>query len=159
MKIRLLVLLAMGVMTSCTNKSISRSEKTLPDFNMLLLDSTKYNSANIPTGKPTILFFFSTECPYCQAFTRDIVANKDKLKGIQLYMLSPMPFRDIKAYDTTFKLNTVENVTVGKDYKGSFSSHYKISAVPYLVVYDKSKNLVKEFTGAQDLDSLKKLVN
>lgn len=134
--------------------------RTIPDFNIQLLDTTvKLNSAAIPEGQPIVLFFFGPDCPYCQSLTREITKRMSELKDTRFYLMSDADFKEIHRYDTLFKLDQYKNVTIGRDINYIFFKYYKVPGFPYMAVYDKKKQFREIIIGGVSVDSLKKVIH
>ena len=122
--------------------------KPLPFFNLLLIDSiTHFNTKNIPAGKPTVLFFFSPDCPHCRALTKEIVSDMKTFKNVQFYILTSFPFELLKKYYDHYKLKNYSNITVGQDVASYFANYFKATGVPYIAIYSKEKRLKQVLVG------------
>lgn len=122
--------------------------KPLPSVNLLLPDSSTWsNINNTPNGKPVALFYFSPNCPYCKAQTREIIEDYDKLKGIQFYFITGYPIPDIKKYSKEFELDKYPNIVVGRDTASTIGDYFEIPGVPYIAIYNKDKKLNKTYVG------------
>ncbi|QHS61040.1 TlpA family protein disulfide reductase [Chitinophaga agri] len=162
MRVLFLALLIIG-MISCKEKPPRTLPKgiarELPAFKIQMMDTTvKFNTADIPKGKPVVLFFFGPDCPYCQAFTKEIVTRMNELKDVRFYLVSVADFKEIHMYDTLFKLDKYKNVTIGKDMNAFFFTYYKAPGYPYMAVYDKKKEFREIIVGSVGVDSLKKVL-
>ncbi len=71
---------------------------TLPPLQLILTDSTKYTSENIPKKKPVLILFFSPDCEHCQHEAEELVANKEGLKNIHIIMVSTYPLYRLKEF-------------------------------------------------------------
>jgi cytochrome oxidase Cu insertion factor (SCO1/SenC/PrrC family) len=128
---------------------------TLPPFNILLQDSTTiFNTYNIKEGKPTVLFFFSPDCEHCQMVTDSLVKYMPQMKAADFYMFTFMPLTELRPFAEKKHLNDLKNVVVGKDYEFFFPMYYKATTVPWLVVYDRHKHLVKAWNGGVKMPEL-----
>ncbi|GAA3946157.1 hypothetical protein GCM10022209_47800 [Chitinophaga oryziterrae] len=122
--------------------------KPLPIFSLLLADSTTYfTTRSIPAGKPVVLFYFGTHCPYSHAQMEEIVSEMDKMKDIRFYLITTAPFNEMKAFCKQYALNEYPNVTVGRDYTEFFSNYYEARGVPFTAIYRKNKILHEAFIG------------
>lgn len=131
--------------------------KPVPEFNMLLTDSTTWlHSKDIPKGKPYILFNFSPYCPYCKAQTKKVTENMDMLKDIHFYFLSRFPLSSVKEYSKEFQLSKFSNITVGLDSGSIINDYFEIPGFPYMAVYGKEGKLTKTFLGKTYCSKLKK---
>lgn len=132
--------------------------KSLPDFKLLLPDSTTYfNTSSISPGKPIVLFYFSPYCPYCRAQTKEIIEDIDKLKDIQFYFITSFPFTAMKNYYEKYQLGKYPNITIGLDSSHFVSDYFEMAGVPYLAIYGKDKKLNKAFMGKLFSSQLKKI--
>lgn len=132
----------------------------LPPFNILLQDSsTVFNTYNVEEGKPTILFFFSPDCDHCQMITDSLVKYMPEMKKADFYMFTFMPLSMLRPFAEQHGLNSLKNVTVGKDYDFFFPMYYKAETVPWLVVYDRKKRLVKAWNGGVKMPELIRMLN
>ncbi len=114
----------------------------LPPFYLLKLDNTRFNTNNIPTGKPSVLIFFSPDCDHCQKETKSIVENIDSLRNVNLLFITIDPFDRMKLFNEVYKLSRFPNIVVGKDDGFFFPYYYKNAQPPYNVIYDSHKRLV-----------------
>lgn len=161
MRVLFLALVVIGII-SCQRPLRPLPEgiaRELPAFKIQMMDTAvKFNTADIPKGKPVVLFFFGPDCPYCQNLTREIVARMNELKDVRFYLVSIADFKEIHMYDTLFKLDKYKNVTIGKDMDAFFFKYYKAPGYPYLAVYDKKKEFREIIVGGIGVDSLKKVL-
>lgn len=161
---KILFILMLGSIVSCKEKVPGKSKndekKSLPAFNVLLMDSTtRFNTDKISAGIPTVLFFFGPDCPNCQGLSKDIIAHMDKFKNTRIFFVSASPFHDMKRYSEMFKLSQYSNVTMGQDYTGVFFSYFKGTTIPYLVIYDKEKKYKQTVVGNVGADSIAHVIN
>ena len=160
MRVLFVALLFIGVISCSRPRPLPPGiDRKMPDFKIQLLDTTvKIHTADIPNGKPVVLFFFGPDCPYCQALTRELTKRMDELKDTRFYLVTVADFKEIQMYDTLFHLDKFKNVQIGKDVDGFFFSYYKAPGFPYLAVYDKKKEFREIIIGGISVDSLKKVI-
>ena len=129
--------------------------RLLPSFNVLLTDSvTRFNTTDIPTGKPFIVIGFSPWCIHCQAETRDIIKNIDKFKDMRIIYLTPSPFDQMKTFYRYFKLAQYPNIVMGRDSANVFMSSFKAKGVPFIGIFDSRKRLLKAVNSQLDVSKL-----
>jgi len=130
--------------------------KPLPSFNLLLMDSTTtINTNDIPKSAPIVLFFISPYCPYCKAQTKQILTDIKSLSNIHLYLITSLPYSDLKKFYEHFDLKKYPEITVGYDYTSFFGHYYKVNSVPYIAIFNRKKILRQVFTGNVKTDILK----
>lgn len=148
------ILWAIAALAGCFDSEGSVPEKTgmegkpLPEFNLLLTDSTTWiNTRNIPSGKPTVLFYFSPTCSYCRAQTEEIIEDMDKLKNMQFYFITHKSLTGLKNFCKEFELARYKNITIGVDTGHIVSDYFEIEGVPYTAIFNKNKKLNKSYLG------------
>lgn len=122
--------------------------KPLPDFDLLLLDSTtKINTHSISKTKPFVLFYLNPNCPYCRAQTNELTGGIKDFDKVDFYLVSRYPLNKIKNYNDDYKLSKFPNVIVGKILDTTFEKYFKIQGVPYMAIYNKNKTLNEVMLG------------
>jgi thiol-disulfide isomerase/thioredoxin len=156
-------LLVLASLCGCASRHKEKSGlegKSLPSFNLFLSDSTThFNTSQIPTGKPVVLFFFGPYCPYSRAEMADIVDHMKTLQEIQFYVFTTAQFPDMKNFYKEYQLQKYRNIVVGIDYTNFFGSYFKAPGVPYLAVYDAQKKLKEVLVGKSDVSVLKQIAS
>jgi thiol-disulfide isomerase/thioredoxin len=129
--------------------------KPLPSFNILLLDSSAFNTKNVPDGKPTALLYFGPYCPYSRSQMEEILKNNNLLSGIQFYIFTSFPLADLKKFYSYFHLEKFPNIISGVDTANYFVNYFDAKGVPYMAIYGKDKKLKKAFIGEVDAKQIK----
>lgn len=129
----------------------------LPQFSILLTDSaTWYTKNDLPKRKKTMIMLFSPDCDHCKHETELIKKNISRFRGIQIVMVTPMPFHKMREFYEHFELQQYKNITVGRDPKFFFSNYFKVHYLPFLAIYDKNYKLLKTFEGSTKWEDLVK---
>lgn len=117
----------------------------LPAFNIMLEDSSLFNTFNIEPGPPIVLMLFSPDCKHCNDEMRLLTKGMDSLKDIRFYLVSSeMAFDQVHKFRVDHQLDKYVNIkTIGIDYRYFFVSYYGVREVPALVLYDGNKKLVR----------------
>lgn len=148
-KIALLLLIA--VLSGCYARDPEKTGhegKPVPSFLLRLPDSTTYfNTDNIPAGKPFVLFYFGTYCPYSREEMEEVIEDMDILKDIHIYAITTSPFNEMKDFIAQYQLQKYPNITVGADDTNFFADHFEVVGVPYMAIYGKDKKLNAAFMG------------
>jgi thiol-disulfide isomerase/thioredoxin len=122
--------------------------KPLPAFNIQLLDGTSFiHSENLPGGKNLVLFYFKPTCPYCRAQMRDMLNNMERFKDKELCILTNEGLKGAKDFARYFKLNSFNNVIVGRDTGSVVLKTYRILGVPLTAYFDKNRQLKTLYSG------------
>lgn len=133
-------------------------DKNLPALVVLKMDSTEFNTYNIPEGKKSVLFYFSPDCEHCQMLTEEILKDLDALKKAEIYMISPMDLKVVREFDEKYQISEQKNMHIYKDAQHLFPSYYGLHYFPFLVIYDKNKKLIKAFEGTIKMEDLNDLI-
>jgi thiol-disulfide isomerase/thioredoxin len=145
------LLFIIASLTGCFGKEpqkTGKEGKPLPEFSMLLTDSTtRLHSRDIPADQPFALFIFSPYCPYCKAQTKKIIEDRELLGNIHFYFISDFPLTDLKKYSKEFQLDKQPNITVGFDSSNTVNDYLEVPGFPFLAVYGKNKTLNQAFLG------------
>ena len=112
-----------------------------------LPDSLTFSNENLKKGVPLVIFFFSPDCEHCQKETKELMAYKEELKNIQILMVSPAPYPEIKDFYEAYKLSAMPNIRVARDVNYKLGSIYKLKTYPSVFVYDNRGILAKAFVG------------
>ncbi|MFB6456217.1 TlpA family protein disulfide reductase [Chitinophaga sp. Hz27] len=137
--------------------SSGREGEQLLKINYQLPDSVSYASVDTVPGKAAVLFFFTTECPYCRAEIRALTEHADSVKNIQFYLLTRGKVADVRAYQEEFKLNKYPNISVGLDTGAVMMRYFGIRGVPYIAVYDKKHVLKQVFNNIVPIKDIRKV--
>jgi thiol-disulfide isomerase/thioredoxin len=130
--------------------------KPMPAIDLIAIDSVShFNTESIASGKPTILFAFEPWCPYCRAQTTSMIAQINKLKDINIYMLCTSQYSQFKTFYNKFQLQKYPNIKAGIDYKRSFANYFEQTGVPYLAIYNSDKKLKQVLQGKNYISTIK----
>ncbi len=131
-------------LTAAAAKSIEQA----PVFKIIRVpDSTVFESIQLKKNKPFVLMFFSPDCEHCQKETKELLAYKQELKGLQIIMVSPLSFDLIKNFYQDYGLASMQDVVVGQDANYALGSRYQLRTYPSIFVYDTKGKLAKAFVG------------
>ncbi|MBS1597446.1 MAG: hypothetical protein JST75_04430 [Bacteroidetes bacterium] len=160
-----IMLVFVGAIVWAYNKSKQfRTEQysllSLPSFNLLLMDSSTLFSTNqLQKDRLTILIYFSPDCDHCQRLTKNLIKNINGLKSAQICLITPMPISETTSFYKSFDLGNYKNIVVTQDYKFSFYNFFKVSAFPYIAIYDGQKKLIKLYREEVNMERIFKAVH
>jgi thiol-disulfide isomerase/thioredoxin len=117
-------------------------------------DSSIFTNKNLHTNTPFLLMFFSPDCDHCHKQTKELLAYKKELKGIQILLLSVAPYQEIKNFYDEFRLSAMPNLKVGQDINFKLGITYKVNTYPSIYVYDRKATLAKAFIGNKDVQAI-----
>lgn len=124
-----------------------------PPVKLLLPDSaTWFVKADLPRKKPVMLVLFNPKCEHCQHETRELVAQIDRYKGIQIVMATTAPFADMKQFRDEYGLSALPQVTVGWDNSFFLPVYFDIHNLPFHAFYNKKGELISVFNGSMTVE-------
>ena len=85
---------------------------------------------------------FSPDCSHCQKSTEEIISFKEKLKDIQIIMVTLQSIDKMREFISTYKLNEISNIIVGKDILYITPVFYGIRNFPFFALYNKKGELI-----------------
>ena len=120
----------------------------VPTFTIIKApDSAKFTNLNLKKKKPTIIIVFSPDCEHCQHETKELLANINLFKKVQIVMASSLDYGLIKKFYDEYKIADYPNIIMGKDPTYYFGTFFRVRYFPAIYLYDKKGNFVKEFDG------------
>lgn len=144
--------------TTGTVAPLVNEKDTMPPVRFFTVsDSALFTASMLDTAKPTVLFYFSTTCPYCEAMLKEFFESPNKLKDVNVLLVSGHKRGSIKqllspydAVKTPFRIL--------KDDEYNMHRQFNYSGVPMLRIYDKNKKLVFRHEGKMTLANLLKTI-
>jgi thioredoxin-related protein len=128
---------------------------TVPPFHILLADSsTVFTKEGLKPGKAVLIMVFSPECSHCQHETEELVVHREELKNVQVVMVTFDMFSKMKNFISTYQLNDMPNVTVGKDLYNTLPAFYSMRNLPFLAMYRKNGELIQGFEGSMGITKI-----
>ena len=128
---------------------------TVPQFSVFKApDSSLFTRSDLKKNKPVIIFVFSPECGHCQHETELMIKNIDKLKGVQILMVTYLPYNEMIDFYNNYKLNRFSNITVARDAAFFFPVYFKVKNFPSFYIYDKRGNFRQFLEGDVGIDKI-----
>lgn len=151
----LTVLLALNATASVDSIPAHLKGLKIPDFKLLLVDSTtSFYTEDLDRKKNTLIILFSPDCDHCQHQTEDIIKNIAAFKNTQIVMTTVLPFSQMKTFYETYKLQRFKNIIMGRDVLYFFSPYYRARFTPYLALYNKKGELLYTNDGQVKTETL-----
>lgn len=151
--------------TPVVDQPAYKSDPKMPNFNIMLPDSTWFTKDQVPFSKYdyTFIIYFSPDCGHCQHEAQEIVKHMDSLKNAFFVFVAYKPLEDIKGFASYYKLDQFPNVRLGRDPQYFVPSFFRVTRTPFVVLYNKKGLLEKVFdpevVDVPEATDLVKLVN
>ena len=127
---------------------------TIPPFTLLKTDSTDLTRDDLTKHKKTMIMFFSPDCDHCKHQTKDMLANMDKFKDVEILMATYQPFEEMQAFYNDNHIANYPNIKMGRDTKYFFVPFYKMNSLPFLALYNSKGKLLTTFEGTTPIEKL-----
>ena len=143
-----------GCHNNTTNKALE-AIKEVPSFKIISIDSSQIlDSKEIPQGRPLIFVYFDPDCAHCNKETEAIMAHFTSLRRTRLYFLTNGDQIQTKEFYKRYRFDTTVNISLWRDYNYSFFGKFLPPGVPYIVVYDSERKLLKLYNGETDINEI-----
>lgn len=151
-KIYLLILCAIW---SCSALAQTPAQQ-MPDFKFQKLDGKIFTKAQLNNGKNTLILFFDATCEHCQRTARTFNANLEKLKNINVLLISMDVSKGIETFLEIYAptLAKMKNVTVLQDDSNQFIYSFHPKKYPGVYVYNASGHLILYHDSDKGLDEV-----
>lgn len=130
--------------------------QTLPAFSYKTIDGITFSNRDLLENKPIIFIYFNSECHYCQNEARTIRNDQKNLKDIQLIFISQENQATVKEFAENYKLTGYDNIHLLFDERGDFNKTFAPTMTPFLVIYNKDRELVQKVEGAMPVAKILK---
>lgn len=117
-------------------------------------DSTKFKKEDLKKKTATLLILFSPDCDHCQHETRDLIANIDKFKKIQIVMATWLPYADMKKFYEEYKIANYPQITMARDAGFYLPPWFKVQSLPFLAMFNKKGNLITTMEGSVSMQKI-----
>lgn len=118
----------------------------IPPFSMMLTNGKVFKAQHLPLGKPIIIIYFDPTCDHCEKMTKELLNKSASFKKASIAMISFVPIEMVSAFEKKFGLNKHPNIYTGTEGLTYFvRNYYKITTMPFIALYTKNGNLVKEY--------------
>lgn len=124
---------------------------------MMQADGRVFRAEYLPVGKPIVLIYFSPDCEECHKLTTALLARINEFKDVSFAMITYQQVNLLSDYVRKNNLLTYPNIYVGTEFPTlNLRNHYNIMHFPFMVLYNKDGDLIKQYTDREiNLDDLK----
>lgn len=152
----LLVFLGYKVWNKITYKNkVLENTENLPVFAYQNVEAgLKFTRQDLNENLPTIFIYFNSECEYCQHEAIDIKENIKKLKNVQILFVSIENPKTIEKFAKNYNLLNCDNIHFLFDNRKTFADTFDVTSIPFILIYDKDKRLVKKIKGQTKIDNI-----
>lgn len=121
--------------------------KLIPNFKFTDISGKAVTPANLPLGKPVIVFYFDPDCDHCQLESKWVSEQKQLFKGITLLFVSWGEMDALKAFPEKHLPGVTGNLYITKDEEYRFDEYFGYSEVLSIYVYNSKWVRTASFKG------------
>lgn len=126
----------------------------IPEFSFLTLNNHSFSDKNIENRESRlILNHFSPNCEHCQYMTGEFLKDSQKIKDIQILMITSADSLSAAKFNSDYKLSLLPNIIILRDTNYQFQKTFGTGVVPSFFIYEQNK-LVKKVIGETIIDNL-----
>ena len=134
-------------------KEVAKLTQSIPPFSFETLSGSIFTENNL-AKEPAIFVYFNSDCDYCQAEATKIQKHLRDFKNTQILFVSFENKEGIQKFAKDYKLDKEANIIFLEDSKSEFSKTFDVNSIPYIVVYDENKQLLKKFKGVTKVSNI-----
>ena len=133
-----------------------KKDSSLPNFKLLLSDSSTFTRASLHKNKPVIIVYYNPDCSHCQATAEEFQKKMSNLpKDVQMLWVTYLaPFDEINTFAKQYGFDKDKNVHFGKDTEYYIPSFFRVEYTPFVAAYDKGWRLIKTWQSHVNIDEL-----
>ncbi|QMU64571.1 MAG: redoxin domain-containing protein [Flavobacteriaceae bacterium] len=147
------------IIKSKEKNEIAKQIQTIPKFELKTLENISFTNSNLQTNISTIFIYFNSECDFCHHEAESISQNKNKFKKVQFIFVSTENIDTIKQFSEKHKLNNQSNITFLYDSDYHFTNKFDAQSIPYILIYNKNKELIKKHNGQINANGILRVLN
>jgi hypothetical protein len=159
-KLFIILVFFLGCSNNVNNESANDTIERihLPSFIVQGLNGVALSTSNLPFGKPVVLFYFGPYCEFSRSQMEKLIENIHSMRDVNLLLISDAPLVELKMFEKLYELEKYKNVTVTRDSSFFFMKKYDVNILPFTVVFNSRKELVKIYKGRFKIEDLQKYI-
>jgi hypothetical protein len=122
-----------------------------PDLQVNTLEGEPVSTMNLLGGQPMMLYYFSTECIFCQGTFSDLPNHPELTKTATLVFISDEDPEGQMQFLTGMEITELAGPLFYHDHERQVKDFYAIRAVPAIYLYDQEGKLIQLYRGAVGL--------
>ena len=118
----------------------------IPPFSMTQTNGKVFKAQDLPMGKPIIIIYFDPDCDHCENTVKELLSKAAEFKKASIAMVTYLPVDKVIAFEKKYELKKHQNIYVGTEGNTFFlRNNYRLTTMPYIVLYTKNGDIVKEY--------------
>lgn len=126
-----------------------------PDLQVNSLEGEPVPTEEIPERKPVMLYYFNTECIFCQGTFANLPNHPELMKEATLVFISDENPGMINQFITEMELGDLKDLLFFHDVNRQVKDFFSIRGVPAIYLYDHNGKLTEFYKGAVGLEQIR----
>ena len=126
-----------------------------PDLRVYTLDGKQVSTADIRGENPRVLYYFNSECIFCQETFRDLPNHPELKDEASLIFVSGEDPGIIRDFISSMELENMPEIYFYVDSDQQVKKHFAIRGVPAIYIYSQQGELIELFRGATSLTTIR----
>lgn len=148
------------LVTMIANKLLDRDSlldriSKWPDLLVYTLDGEQISTSDMVSDKPRILYYFNTECIFCQVSFDDLPNQSVLVEEATLLFISNEDPEVIRNFFTDNGLENMSGVHIYHDADQRVKDFFAIRGVPAIYLYNREGEMIELFRGATSLERIR----
>ena len=149
-----------NIITKAKEKNeIAKKIQNIPKFELQTLSNISFSNTDLKQNTYSIFIYFNSDCDFCHHEAESISQNLNKFKKVQFIFISFEETEAIKKFAELYKLDNQENIVFLEDKRGNFSTQFNANSIPYILIYNKNKELIKKHKGQLNANGILRVLN
>lgn len=151
------IIVVLGIVTASQllgRENILERITEWPDLELSTLEGESFSTASLFGEKPLALYYFNTECIYCQNTFSDLQNHSDLLENAVIVFISNEHPKTISQFLTEMDIAELTGLFLYHDYDEQIKDFYAIRSVPSIYLYDREGKLIQLYKGAVSLEKI-----
>ncbi|OWK70100.1 peroxiredoxin [Pedobacter sp. AJM] len=167
------IILAIGILAFClagllafkilekynNNKVIANQKQLLPAFQFYGQNLKKFSATQLQPDVPVCIFYYNADCEHCDYEAKEIRKHIRAFEKVQVVMVSTNMPEQTAQFINTHQLNNYAFITWLYDKEYNFYKWFGKSVTPSVYIYNKQRQLVKEYTGEVKVSAVLKYLD
>jgi len=126
-----------------------------PDLRVYTLDGEQVSPNDISNVKPRVLYYFNSECMFCQETFRSLPNHPELKDEASLIFISDEDPGIIRDFISSMELENMPEIYFYVDSDQQVKKHFAIRGVPAIYIYSQQGELIELFRGATSLTTIR----
>lgn len=123
---------------------------SLPDFTFHDLNNNMFSSRML-LKQPTVIIYFDSSCSHCQYEAIDFLKHIKAFQQTNTLWVSEESVEAITAFISMYDFQKHKQIKFLKSTNNEFSTAFRATTTPTILVYDQEKQLLKKCMGISDV--------